>query len=124
MDPIGFGLENFDASGKWRNSYGDKPIISMDTLHTGEVFDGPQQLKKLLLEKDSLFARVITEKVFTYALGRSVDFTDELYIQELAKNLLTNRFNTESFLLALITSYPFRNAINDPLERYKTLTKN
>lgn len=124
MDPIGFGLENFDPSGRWRETYGDKPIIAMDTMPSGEVFEGPQQLKRLLLRKDSLFARVIAEKMFTYALGRSVEFTDELYIQDLTRNLLTNRFNTEAFIVALVTSYPFRYAINDPLERYKTLAKN
>ena len=123
MDPIGFGLENFDPTGKWRDSYGNTPIIAWDTLATGEIFNGPRQLKKILLEKDSLFARVIAEKMFTYALGRNVEFTDELFIRDLVRNLETNNFNTDEFMLALVTSYPFLNAINDPLEKYKTIAK-
>lgn len=121
MDPIGFGLENFDPTGKWRDSYTSTPIIAWDTLATGEVFNGPQELKRILLEKDSLFARVIAEKMFTYALGRNVEFTDELFIQDLVGNLKTHNFNTVDFILALVTSYPFLNAINDPLEKYKTI---
>jgi hypothetical protein len=124
MDPIGFGMENFDPVGRWRDGYGDKPIVAWDTLSSGEIFNGPGELKKILLSKNALFARVLSEKMFTYALGRNVDFTDELYLQKLVKNLTDNNFNTESFMLELISSYPFRYAINDKLEKYKSITKN
>jgi hypothetical protein len=124
MDPIGFGMENFDAVGRWRTAYGDKPIIAWDTLSSGETFNGPAELKKILLSKNALFARVLSEKMFTYALGRNVEFTDELYLQALIKNLMENEFNTELFVLELVSSYPFRYAINDPLEKYKSITKN
>ena len=125
MDPIGFGMENFDPVGRWRSTYGgDKPIISWDTLSTGEAFNGPLELKKILATKKNLFARVIAEKMFMYALGRNVDFTDELYVQALVKNLIDHDFNTDDFILGLVTSYPFRYAINDKLEKYKSVTKN
>lgn len=125
MDPIGFGMENFDPVGRWRNSYGgNKPIISWDTLSTGETFNGPLELREILSTKKNLFARVIAEKMFMYALGRNVEFTDELYIQELSKNLIDHNFNTDDFILGLVTSYPFRYAINDKLEKYKVVTKN
>lgn len=124
MDPIGFGLENFDAVGRWRDSYGKKPIIAWDTLSSGEVFQGPAELKKILATKNSLFARVIAEKMFTYALGRNVEFTDEPYMEMLVKNLVHNEFNSEAFILELVTSYPFRYAINDKLEKYKVIAKN
>ena len=123
MDPIGFGLENFDPMGRWRDGYASTPIIAWDTLATGEIFNGPQQLKRILLDKDSLFARVIAEKMFVYALGRNVEFTDELFMQDLVRNLMTHNFNTEEFILGLVTSYPFLNAINDPLEKFRTIAK-
>lgn len=119
MDPIGFGLENFDPVGRWRENYGEKnPIVAWDTLPSGEIFNGPGELKKILVTKDSLFARVISEKMFTYALGRSVEFTDELYIRELMNNLFENEFNSTEFILELIGSYPFRFAVNDKTEKY------
>ena len=124
MDPIGFGLENFDPTGRWRNGYGNTPIIAWDTLPSGEVFNGPAELKKILVTKEALFARVISEKMFTYALGRNVEFTDELYIQNLVNNLLENKFNSEKFILKLVCSPPFRYAVNDKLEKYKSIAKN
>lgn len=124
MDPIGFGLENFDAVGKWRDSYGKDPVISWDTLPGGEIFKGPAELKKILVTKKDLFARTISEKMFTYAIGRNVEFKDELYIKELVDNLLQNDFHTEKFIVTLVLSYPFRYKINDTSEKFRILSKN
>ncbi|WP_304516447.1 DUF1592 domain-containing protein [Cecembia rubra] len=124
MDPIGFGLENYDAIGRWRDSYGQDKIVAWDTLPSGEIFNGPGELKKILTNKKDLFARTISEKTFTYAIGRNVEFKDELYIQSLVKNLLDHNFNTEEFIIALVTSYPFRYKVNDGAEKFKMLAKN
>jgi hypothetical protein len=124
MDPIGFGLENFDPVGRWRNGYGEDTIVAWDTLPSGEIFNGPAELKKILFNKNDLFARTLTEKMFTYAIGRNVEFKDELYVQELIKNLLENNFNTEKFIVKLVNSYPFRYKINDSAEKFRVLTKN
>jgi hypothetical protein len=124
MDPIGFGLENFDPIGRWRTSYGDKPIVvTWDTLPSGEVFSGPAELKKILLKKEDEFARTLSEKMFVYATGRSVGFTDELYMQRLSKNLKENRFNTEKFILELVNLEPFRYKVNDKGEKFKVTSK-
>jgi hypothetical protein len=123
MDPVGFGLENFDAVGRWRNSYGNEAIIAWDTLPSGEIFNGPIELKKILLTKEENFARVLAEKMFTYAIGRSVEFVDEAYMQQLIKNLLENNFNSEKFIIELVNSYPFKFKINDNTDKFKTLTK-
>lgn len=120
MDPIGFGLENFDPTGRWRNSYGDKPIIAWDTLPSGEVFKGPMELKKILATKEDEFARTLSEKMFIYAIGRNVGFVDELYIQRLVKNLKDNRFDTEKFIIELVNLEPFRFKVNDKGERLVT----
>jgi hypothetical protein len=119
MDPIGFGLENFDAVGRWRTKYGDAaPIVAWDTLSSGEVFSGPAELKKILKTKSDLFARVLSEKMFVYALGRDVSFVDEPYIQRLIKNLQENNFNTEKFILELVNLEPFRYKENDKSTRF------
>lgn len=117
MDPIGLGLENFDPVGRWRNSYGDKPIVAWDTMPSGEVFRGPSELKKILLTKEDEFARTLSEKMFVYATGRNVGFVDELYIQSLIKNLKENRFDTEKFIIALVNLDAFRYKVNDKGEK-------
>ncbi len=125
MDPIGFGLENFDPVGRWRDSYGKggELIVAWDTLSSGEVFRSPAELKGILMDKKELFARNLTEKIFTYAIGRRVEFKDELFVKELMDNLLENNFDTESFMVALISSYPFRYKVNDNAEKFRVLAK-
>ncbi len=113
MDPIGFGLENYDALGRWRTHYGKEPIVAWDTLASGEIFNGPEELKKVLLTKQDNFARTLAEKMFTYAIGRSIEFVDEPTMQRLTQNLLNNQFNPEEFIMELVYSYPFRYKIND-----------
>jgi hypothetical protein len=118
MDPIGFGLENFDPLGRWRDSYGDQPIIAWDTLPSGEVFRGPEELKKILRSKEDEFARNLSEKMFIYATGRNVGFVDELFLQRLVKNLKDNRFDPEKFIVELVNLEAFRYKVNDKGERF------
>lgn len=118
MDPIGFGLENYDPLGRWRDSYGDQPIIAWDTLPSGEAFRGPEELKKILRSKEDEFARNLSEKMFIYATGRNVGFVDELFIQRLVKNLKDNRFDPESFIIELVNLEAFRYKVNDKGERF------
>lgn len=114
MDPIGFGLEHYDATGRWRNAYGDgEAIIAWDTLASGETFNGPVELKKILLEKQENFARTLVERMFTYAIGRSIEFVDEPSMQHLSKTLLENNFNTTMLIQELVKAYPFRYRVND-----------
>lgn len=123
MDPIGFGLENFDPTGRWRDSYGEKPIVAWDTMPSGEIFSGPAQLKKILLSKEDDFGRVLSEKMFIYATGRNVGFVDELFIQRLVKNLKENRFDTEKFIIELVSLEPFRYKVNDKGEKFIVASK-
>jgi hypothetical protein len=123
MDPIGFGLENFDPTGRWRKSYGDKPIVAWDTLPSGEAFSGPAELKRILLTKEDEFARTLSEKMFVYATGRNVGFVDELYMQRLIKNLKQNRFDPEKFILELVSLEAFRFKVNDKADRFNVASK-
>jgi len=113
MDPLGLGLENFDAIGRWRESYGNVDIDPSGVMTTGESFNNPAELRAMLSERKELFARNLSSKMLSFALGRSVLFSDESALRELESCLLENDFNSEKFLVTLTKSYPFRYKIND-----------
>src|SRR4029077_16603508 len=71
MDPLGFALENFDGTGRWRAAADAHVAIdSSGALPDGTKFRGPVELRKILLSYPELFVTTVTEKLFTYALGR------------------------------------------------------
>ena len=78
LDPLGFGLENFDAIGGWRDQDGGVTVDSSGTLPSGESFRGPGELKAILKAHRSEFTRCLTEKMLTYALGRGLEEYDRL----------------------------------------------
>jgi hypothetical protein len=110
IDPLGFGLENFDAIGRWRTTDANgKPIDSLATLPGDVVFSTPAELKKLLLESDELFLRNITRKLLGYSLGRSLEYYDEPVIRELVKALRENDMKIRPLIHAITESHPFQN---------------
>lgn len=113
MDPIGLGLENFDATGKWRVTYGKQPIDPSGVMKSGEVFAGPAELRRILLNKRELFAKNFSRKMLSYALGRSIRFKDSPTIAHLQQTLLETDFNSTRFILELVSSYPFRYKKSD-----------
>lgn len=122
MDPIGLGLENFDAIGRWRDSYGETTKVDASgVLTSGEAFTGPAQLKQILCEEREKFARNISRKMLSFALGRGVDFKDSPTMEQLTKALLENEFDSQSFMLALVNSFPFRYKKSDTKDRYKEI---
>lgn len=116
MDPIGLGLENFDAIGRWRDGYGERPIDASGVLADGTAFDGPVELKQILLDKKDEFARNLSQKMLGYALGRDVQFVDTPTIDKLTDHLLENDFHTVDFITEVVTSFPFRYKKSDPIE--------
>jgi hypothetical protein len=113
MDPLGLGLENFDPTGRWRTTYGKAPVDASGVMADGRTFEGPGQLKHLLLTEKEKIARNLSSKMLSYALGRSILFTDEPALQRLETTLLQNNFNPEPFIIELVKSYPFRMKLND-----------
>jgi len=113
MDPIGFGLENFDAAGQWRDKdgTGDNPpaIDSSGTLLTGESFHGAAELVKILADKKRTdFQRCLSEKMLTYALGRGLEFYDRAATDKIIASLDQggNKFST--LILGVVNSIPFQ----------------
>jgi len=109
MDPLGFGLENFDAIGAWRNHDGELPIDAAGTLPGGLSFDGPGELRSVLRARPDVFARCLTEKLLTYALGRGVERRDRRSVDAIVRRLARHDYRFSALVLALVHSDPFRS---------------
>jgi hypothetical protein len=72
MDPLGFGLENYDAIGQWRTRDGAFPIDATGALPNGQTFQGAAGVRQILLRDQDTFARCLGSKLITYALGRKL----------------------------------------------------
>jgi hypothetical protein len=108
MDPLGFGLENFDAVGRWRTKDGTFDVDSSGTLPTGKTFKGATDLKKILLADKPEFARALAEKLLTYGLGRGMESADRCSIDAIVKRSAATDYRFESLLIAVVDSDPFR----------------
>ncbi|HJK95240.1 MAG TPA: DUF1592 domain-containing protein, partial [Polyangiaceae bacterium LLY-WYZ-15_(1-7)] len=75
MDPLGFGLENYDAVGAWRETDEGEPIDSYGELPDGRSFEGAAELG-LILAEDPRFTECVGEKLLTYSLGRALRAED------------------------------------------------
>ncbi len=120
MDPIGFGLENYDAIGRWRTHYQENVSIDVSgTLEDGTSFQGPSELKAILSIQKEKFANTFSRKMLSYALGRGIQFLDSHTVDRLTKTLIECNFNGPELVVAIVTSYPFRYRRSDLAERYK-----
>jgi hypothetical protein len=109
MDPLGFAMENFDAVGRWRTKDGPYEIDASGVLPDGQSFNGPAELRQTLLNsRRDDFARCVTEKMLTYALGRGVERTDAAYVDEIVRALAEGQYKFSSLVLAIIHSDPFQ----------------
>ncbi len=117
MDPLGLGLENFDATGKWREQYGTVPIDASGVLPNGDAFTGPAELRQILMQEQRTFARNLSRKMLGYALGRTIRFQDKKTIDALTDTLLDTNFNSTEFLFTIINSYPFRYKKSDVISK-------
>lgn len=109
IDPLGFGLENFDAIGRWRtHDANGQPVDSLATLPGDITFSSPAELKKLLATSDDLFLRNFTRKLLGYALGRPLEYYDEPVVSDLVKTLRANQLKIRPLIQAIVASKPFQ----------------
>ena len=109
MDPLGFALENFDGTGKWRDTDANALIDSSGVLPEGTSFQGPAGLRKvLLLKRRQQFVTTATERLLTYALGRGVEYKDAPAIRKILREAAPNGYRWSSLILATVKSVPFQ----------------
>jgi hypothetical protein len=108
MDPLGFGLENYDATGRWRTTDGDTPIQAGGTLPNGVEFSTPTELKALLLSDLPEFARNLTEKMLTYGLGRGLESYDRPVVRDIVRKMESSGYQFQTLIREIVHSLPFQ----------------
>jgi hypothetical protein len=108
MDPLGFGLENFDAIGAWRDVDGKFPIDATGRLPDGREFEGPVQLREILKGDREAFTRTIASKLMTYALGRGLELYDRHAVKTIAAKVAANDYRFSSLVMEIVSSRPFQ----------------
>jgi len=109
MDPLGFGLENFDAVGAWRTMDGKFPIDARGVLPGGDTFNGPDELRGILADQRDVFARCLTTKLLTYALGRGLERYDSRAVKAMAGRLPASNYRFSALVLEIVNSLPFQS---------------
>jgi hypothetical protein len=109
MDPLGFALENFDAIGTWRSrAEGGAPVDASAALTDGTTFAGLPGLRQLLLSRRDQFAATVTEKLLSYALGRTVEYYDKPTVRQIVRNAAGDDYRWSAVILEIVKSRPFQ----------------
>lgn len=108
LDPIGFGLENFDAIGRWRDRDDNgQAIDASGELPGGKRFTNPRELKTIIAERNAEFSRNLVERLLAYALCRRLEGYDEIVVDELMQEIAQDGYCMQTLITAVVTSYPF-----------------
>ncbi len=108
MDPLGFGLENFDVMGQWRTEDHGNPLDTTGTLPSGETFRGPTGLKQVLLSQKQKIMRHLARKMAGFAFGRDLNKFDNCVIDDAMKALEQNDYRATVLIESIALSYPFQ----------------
>ncbi len=108
MDPLGFGLENFDAVGKWRDVDLGRPVDASGELPGGIKFSGPQELQKILLNDKDKFVRSLSREMLAYALGRGLAASDACHVDEITAQVEKADYKFSALVKAIVQSEAFR----------------
>ncbi|MFN9754182.1 MAG: DUF1592 domain-containing protein, partial [bacterium] len=108
LDPLGFALENYDATGRFRAEEGGAKIDASGALPGGVMLDGPGDLKRILSERQDEFVDCLTEKLLTYALGRGLEHYDMPAIRQIRRETARGGYQFSALVNALVNSVPFQ----------------
>jgi hypothetical protein len=108
MDPLGFGLENYDAIGRWRTMDGKFPVDASGTLPNGKSFSTPAQLRQILEGDMPQFAHCLVEKMLTYALGRGLERFDNRTVDGIDQKLAASGYKFQTLIYEIVHSLPFQ----------------
>jgi len=107
IDPIGLGLENFDATGRWRDVEDGKEILAQGALVDGKTFTGPTELIQILSERTPDVAKNFTQRLLTYALGRGLQRADRCDVDKILNHARENRYTIKSVIHGIVQSDSF-----------------
>lgn len=110
MDPIGFGLENFDGYGRWRDTDNGLPVDASAVMPSGEKINGPVELRAVLLKRKGEFVRTLTGKVLGYALGRGLQDGDHCTVQRIVDGLEKDGYRARTLIREVALSTQFRHS--------------
>ena len=108
MDVLGFGLENYDAIGRWRTTDGKFPIDSTGAFPNGKSFAGPAEMKTLLRDNMPEFTRCLAEKMLTYSLGRGIETFDRRTVRDIVQQTAQQDYKFQAMISAVIHSVAFQ----------------
>jgi hypothetical protein len=108
IDPLGFALENFDAIGEWRDTEAGQAVNSHGTFVDGSEIDGVAGLRRLLLERRDLFVAAFTEKLLTYALGRTLEPYDMPVVREVVRAAAKDDYRFSAIVTGIVASEPMQ----------------
>jgi hypothetical protein len=117
LDPIGFGLENFDAIGRWRDQDDTGGAIdAAGELPGGKHFTSPKELKAIVAERKDDLTRTLTEKLLAYVLCRQLEGYDQIVVDQLTESIAKDDYRMQTLITDIVASYPFTHRrISEPL---------
>ncbi|MEZ6047734.1 MAG: DUF1592 domain-containing protein [Planctomycetaceae bacterium] len=108
LDPLGFGLENFNVIGQWREKDGEFDVDASGVLPSGETFNGPLELVSLLKTREENFRQVLAEKMLVFATGRGLNVYDQCAVNEITDRLKKNDDRFFELVMGIVDSQPFQ----------------
>jgi len=118
LDPLGFALENFDAVGRWRDRdrRAEAVIDASGVLVDGTVVTGPVALRQAILRRPDQFVQTLTEKLMTYGLGRSLEYTDMPTVRRIVRAAARDDYRFAALVLGIVASPQFRRQGQPPTD--------
>jgi hypothetical protein len=114
IDGLGFALENYDVIGRWRSEEAGKPLDTAGELADGTKFQGPAELRRVLLERKNLFLTNLAAKMLGYALGRGLTLTDSCAVDQIVAQVRENNDSARTLIEAVALSVPFQYQLGEP----------
>jgi hypothetical protein len=117
IDPLGFALENFDSIGGWRDTEAGRPVNAHGTFIDGSELDGVAGLRGLLLERREQFVQALTEKLLTYALGRTLEPYDMPVVRSIVRTAAKDDYRFSALVQGIVASEPMQFRMKLPDEQ-------
>lgn len=113
MDPIGLTLENFDLTGRWRDTDNGKPVDAHAVMADGTALDGTAALRGALLARSEAFINTLSGKLLSYALGRELSLDDGPSVRHIVRTAEQNNYSFAALISGIVSSEPFRLRVAD-----------